>query len=349
MESFVAFDIETANRDASSICEIAFVKFDVPRDDDDYPAIYTLIRPQGKFSVDVFNTEVHGLLKEDLLEAPHLADIWSEVEDFLGDLPLVAHGATNDINKLIETLSLAGITMNPREFYCSLVTARNIPDVLSDLPFKLQNLAALAGVDWFEVTRPSGLPGHHALIDAIATGKTMLSYLDRYSGSLHEMTTALGMRAGQIDFGRVIHGNTKLKDTSYFQRYLQYSEKTFEDRKQLLREQGFPIATEHRFSNQNIVLTLELEGLSAKEFWDGVALCGGNYKSALTKKVNFLIEGTTDPLGRYLPGESPKSLKAIELNDKGSVQISVVSQEECMEIFGDDVLAKIREIADKGI
>ena len=144
VDGFVAFDLETLNDDPTSICEIAFVKFDELRDDSDYPSIHSLVRPSGELHVSFRAFEVHGIEPEDLIGAPQLADIWHEIEVFLGDLPLVAHGATNDINKLLKTLSQAGVTPRQRVYYCTLVTARNKPDVLSNLPFSVQNLASMA-------------------------------------------------------------------------------------------------------------------------------------------------------------------------------------------------------------
>lgn len=49
MDRFVAFDLETANVESTSICEVAFVKFDQFREDGDYPTLYTLVRPAGDF------------------------------------------------------------------------------------------------------------------------------------------------------------------------------------------------------------------------------------------------------------------------------------------------------------
>ena len=350
MDSFVAFDFETLNDNPTSICEIAFVKFDELREDGNYPAIHSLIKPREdlRFSIMAFN--VHGIEPDDLVEAPLLSDIWNEIEEFLGDLPLVAHGATSDLNKLLKTLAEGGITPRQRNYYCSLVTARNKPDVLSDLPFSVENLAAMAGAEWFEVERPSGHFGHHALIDAAATGHFMLSYLQSYEGSFEKMLDALSLRPGVYSHLGVIQGNTKKKESkAFFGRYIGYSETTFEERRNLLLDNGYAVNYDHDFNGLNFVFTLDVEELTMKEFWDAVALTGGNFKSSVTKKVHFLVEGPDDHQGRYMPGESPKSLKAAELNESGKASIQVLSEERFIELVGDDVIQAVRDISDREI
>ena len=350
MDSFVSFDLETLNDDPTSICEIGFVKFDELRDDGDYPSIHSLIRPSGELHVSFRAFDVHGIEPEDLVDAPSLADIWHEIEAFLGDLPLVAHGATNDINKVLKTLSQAGVTPRQRVYYCSLVTARNKPDILSNLPFSVQNLASMAGAEWFEVKRPSGHLGHHALIDAAATGKFMLSYLQSYEGSFEKMLDALSLQPGIYTELGVIQGNTKKKDSKgFFGRYVGYSETTFEERRNLLLDNGYEVNHNHEFSGQNFVLTLDVEEITMKEFWDAVALTGGNFKSSVTKKVQYLVEGPDDPQGRYIPGESPKSLKAVELNESGQANIQILSEERFIELVGADVIETVRDISEREI
>jgi DNA polymerase III epsilon subunit-like protein len=350
VDSFVAFDFETLNDNPTSICEIAFVKFDEFREDGNYPAIHSLIKPREdlRFSIMAFN--VHGIEPGDLVDAPLLSDIWSQIEEFLGDLPLVAHGATNDLNKLLKTLAEGGISPRQRNYYCSLVTARNKPDVLSDLPFSVENLAAMAGAEWFKVERPSGRFGHHALIDAAATGHFMLSYLQSYEGSFEKMLDALSLRPGIYSHLGVIQGNTKKKDSkAYFGRYVDYSETTFEERRNLLLDNGYAVNANHIFSGQNFVLTLDLDALTMKEFWDAVALTGGNFKSTVTKKVHFLVEGPNDSQGRYIPGESPKSVKAAELNESGKASIQVLSEERFIDLVGADVIQAVRDISERKI
>ena len=344
VDGFVAFDIETANLDPESICEIAFVKYDYFREDGNYPTAYTLVRPEGEFEVYWGNMDVHGLRKEDLFDAPQLGQVWNSIEEFLEDYPLVAHGATNDINKIIKTLSRQGMAMADRQYYCSLVMARNIPDVLSDLPFSVETLSALAGVQWNLVQRPSGLNGHHALIDAAACGGMMLNYLERYGGSFAKACEILNLRPGLIEFNRVEHGNTKVPTNKYFDRFVQFNEKSFEEYKSKLIDQGFVVAADHVATDKNFVLTLELENLSTREFWNAVALAGGKYKSGVTARVDFLVEGSVDPTNRYERGESPKSEKARMLNEIMPATIAIMSEFEFCELMGNVILEQAKTI-----
>ena len=349
MDSFVAFDFETANFDPTSICEIAFVKFEGIREDRDYPALYTLLRPMGKLEVGAQQTLIHGITKKDLKSAPKLGDVWSEISDFIGDLPLVAHNATQDFNKLAEALFSQGESLPNLHFYCTLTLARNIPSVVTDTDFKLENLADLLDVEWSEIPRPSGIAGHSALLDALATGEIMHRLLGEYEGSFEAMLSELNMKPGTVREGVVTHGNIKIKDTSFFNRYASYNETTFQERVEFLKSAGYAQKLGTPLENSNVVITLELESLSVNEFWDCMALVGANFKSSVTSKVNFLVEGSVDPKGQYERGETSKSVKALELNESGKAKIRILDEDQLIELIGTEIVDLAKEIKAKGL
>lgn len=239
--------------------------------------------------------------------------------------------------------------MRDRDFYCSLVMARNIPDVLSENPFTLGNLADLAGVDWFEVERPNGNIGHHAVIDAAACRGIASAYLEKYSGSFQNLLRELGLREGKVVSGAVFHGNTKIPQNTFFSRFTQYNETTFEQRKGELSSHGFHISNSSYLFEKNVVLTLELENLTTNEFWDAVALAGGHFKSGISKKVDVLVEGSIDSAGRYLPGESKKSVQAREFLESGKSKIQILREQDFCNLVGSEILQLVKEISNRKI
>lgn len=87
MNDFVAIDVETANREPSSICAIGAVKV---RDGIIVDSIYTLIYPEPEY-YSRFCTAVHGITMADTQDAPNFATAWRRIYAWTEGLPLVAH------------------------------------------------------------------------------------------------------------------------------------------------------------------------------------------------------------------------------------------------------------------
>ena len=92
MDSFVALDFETANRERSSVCSIRLVFVEDRHIVDHY---YRLIRPLPDF-YSYYNTAVHGLTASDTATASTFPEVWQEVYPRLGNLPIVAHNSNFD-------------------------------------------------------------------------------------------------------------------------------------------------------------------------------------------------------------------------------------------------------------
>ena len=83
---FVAVDIETANADLGSICQIGsavFVEQQPPRVWQSY------INPEDYF--DPINVSVHGISKEQVRRAPTFAQIHNQLLDLVKDQTVVSH------------------------------------------------------------------------------------------------------------------------------------------------------------------------------------------------------------------------------------------------------------------
>jgi DNA polymerase III epsilon subunit-like protein len=84
--SFTVIDVETANADLSSICQIGIVKFVEGESVDPWEQ---LVDPEDFF--DPFNSTIHGIAEEDVLGAPTFADLFAEVERRLSRTVVVSH------------------------------------------------------------------------------------------------------------------------------------------------------------------------------------------------------------------------------------------------------------------
>lgn len=72
MKDFAAIDFETANGERSSVCSVGIV---IVRDGVVREKIYRLIRPFPNY-YSYWNTQVHGLTRQDTDRAPEFPAVW---------------------------------------------------------------------------------------------------------------------------------------------------------------------------------------------------------------------------------------------------------------------------------
>lgn len=337
--NFVSFDFETATSQYPSICEIAFCKW---IDGQPTDVAHSLIRPKEGTYVGPSEFAVHGILPEQLETAPLLGEVWAQLEDFIGDLPLVAHNATQDMNKLVASLSAQGVQIRDSEYYCTLTMARNSNEIFSENGFGLAELSEELGIEWFPINRDSGVVGHSAIVDAKACGELMLLILEPYSGNLKKSLEDLDMRPGLIQGNEIIHGNTKNPKPNPWSSFVDFTPKDFASMKETLDQQGLILDDSHPFYGKNFVLSLMLDTLKEPEFWQAVALVGGQMKTSISKKVDFLVEGN-DPNGRYQKGHTNKSRDAQSLISNGLLTLQVIDEEQFLELLGAETLKVVLE------
>ena len=120
---YVAIDFETASSSPDSACSIGLVRMD--EEGLVLDRYYSLIRPKEP-RFDPYCFAVHHLDPVSILAAPTMKDIWSDVRDFIGTLPLVAHNAQFDVSVLRNTLASWEIEPVHNEYYCTLSLARKL-------------------------------------------------------------------------------------------------------------------------------------------------------------------------------------------------------------------------------
>ena len=85
---FVAIDVETANADLASICQIGVVFF---TDECVSHTWQSLVNPEDRF--DPVNVSIHGIDEDDVQEAPRFPERASHLADLLGGQTVVSHTA----------------------------------------------------------------------------------------------------------------------------------------------------------------------------------------------------------------------------------------------------------------
>ena len=99
--------------------------------------------------------------------------------------------------------------------------------------------------------------------------------------------------------------------------------------------------TNHEFSGKSFVLSLYPQEISIPEFWACVALVGGQLKTGVSGKLDYLIEGE-DPSGKYVKGQTSKSIEARKLIAEGNSRIRILQEQEFLDLIGPDIVACVR-------
>lgn len=155
MNDFAAIDFETANQFRSSVCSVGVV---IVRDGTITDRIYSLIYPRPDFFT-FWTTQVHGLTKLDVENAPPFPDVWARIAPRIEGLPLVAHNSSFDESCLKAVFREYRMDYPGYEFHCTCRAARRqLKNVLPN--HRLHTVAAFCGYD---LSRH-----HHALADAEA-------------------------------------------------------------------------------------------------------------------------------------------------------------------------------------
>ena len=86
MANFNVIDVETANADRSSICQIGVVKVRSGEIKDEW---MSMIDPEDWF--DSFNSGIHGITDQDVIDQPTLPEVEHQLKGQLEGEPLVSH------------------------------------------------------------------------------------------------------------------------------------------------------------------------------------------------------------------------------------------------------------------
>ena len=155
MKDFVAIDFETANGERTSVCSVGLVWVE---HGDIKDKIYRLSRPYPDY-YNYWNTRIHGLTRQDTVDAEPFPVVWTEISARLAGLPLVAHNSPFDEGCLKAAFQQYGMAYPDYRFYCTCRASRRVFG--RELPnHQLQTVAARCGYELHD--------HHHALADAEA-------------------------------------------------------------------------------------------------------------------------------------------------------------------------------------
>jgi DNA polymerase-3 subunit epsilon len=152
---FTAIDFETANSSSASACSVGMVKVRAGRVVD--RAKWFIRPPLGHDAFLEWNTRIHGIVAEDVVDAKGWADQYSDLVAFCDGDVLTAHNARFDMGVIAGGCAATGIPLSEHRSMCSLQVARRTYKLDS---YRLPVAAMAAGFE--------GFSHHDALADAEA-------------------------------------------------------------------------------------------------------------------------------------------------------------------------------------
>jgi DNA polymerase III subunit epsilon len=163
MYSFVTIDVETANPDMASICQIGIAKYEEGILADEW---LSFVNPKDYF--DPVNISVHGITEEDVVKAPSFPDIYDEITQFIDNNVLVSHTHFDRVS-IMQTINRYDLDQLNITWLDSARVARRTWKEFAWRGYGLKNVCNYIGYDFFH---------HNALEDAKACGQIVLAACD---------------------------------------------------------------------------------------------------------------------------------------------------------------------------
>ena len=156
---FHSLDVETANGDASTICQIGIGRFEYGQLVDSWES---LIDPQSSFHWG--NVRVHGITEDMVQQAPTFGDVYPILRKMLAGSIVIHHSPFDfqAFNKAYARFNLRPINI---QWLDSARIVRNTWPSFSKSGYNLANVANHLGI---------GFRHHDALEDSVAAGKIVV-------------------------------------------------------------------------------------------------------------------------------------------------------------------------------
>jgi len=184
--NYVAVDVETANADRASICQIGIAEFGPAGVGRTWA---TLVNPNDYF--DWMNVSIHGIDEDAVRDAPNFSEILPQICDFCEDR-IVVHHMSFDRVALSRAFQRNDLPELRATWLDSARVARRTWEQFSRRGYNLKNLA-------YELEIP--LDHHDALSDAIAAGSVIQRAIAHSDMSIEELLR----RARQPLSGSSVH------------------------------------------------------------------------------------------------------------------------------------------------
>lgn len=254
-----------------------------------------LINPKEPFSNSCI--KVNGITPETVKNSPEFPAVWEEVQPLFLKYPVVAHNISFDFDVLRKALNKYHLEVPNLELYCTLQLARrNFPEIPK---FNLPALCEHFGIS---------LDNHHSCDDdSLACAKLLIRM----------MTYSDFKLSGFLPAAHVPSNNAFFDTPEYKESTVEYDD-----------------LLSLSFDQKSFVITGDIEGYSREELSQIIIERGGNCKTAVSKKVDFLIVGMQNQkvIKNKFEIKSEKIIKAERLRNEG-FPIKIISDEDFLQVL----------------
>ena len=302
--NFVAFDIETATANRSSICQIGITEVidGVPQEPKSW-----LIQPEGNL-YDSMNIWIHGITPEDTKDSPSFPEVWNEVYQYLKGKIVVAHNTSFDMYALRDAFNNYNMEYPTFDYFCTLRIARYI--IKGCYSYSLNVV-----LDYMNIQ----FEGHHrADCDSLGCAKLLLKCLEIDGSTLENLENKYAFHRGKFDKDLFIPHLALDKydpDSSYkrFIKNIQVDDSTADP--------------SNYFYGKTVCFTGTCQYGVRKELLLKVAQVGGIPTDSVTAKTDILVVGQQDYRVGGDDGMSNKQEKAYKMLKAGK-DIEILSETE---------------------
>lgn len=192
---FIALDVETANADLSSICQIGLVQF---RSGDATQRQSFLVDPRDYF--DPINVSIHGITASDVAGAPTFADLGPTLWKLLSEQIVVHHTAFDRV-AIYRASSKCAETCPECRWLDSARVARRAWERYAHSGYGLENVARDLGIkfDHHEAVEDAYCAGMIVLRAIAETGVSLNDWLGRALSPLYPHDSGRVKRDGSPD------------------------------------------------------------------------------------------------------------------------------------------------------
>ena len=142
MMDFVAIDVETANADFASVCQIGMARFSAGNLVDEWSS---LVDPEDEF--DDINSQIHGIRASDVADAPTYPDLHDIVGAWSEQNLMVSH-TSFDQTSMFRVTSRYGLVAPPIRWLDSAGVARRTWKQVAYKGYGLANLCVMLGYEY---------------------------------------------------------------------------------------------------------------------------------------------------------------------------------------------------------
>ena len=172
MNKFTYFDVEYANPQNRSICQMGIMCEDYFTGEPFYPEKDIYVNPEDNF--DIHCVRIHGITKEMVKNEPTFPQVWQGIEKYFTNSVVVGHNvASSDLDALIKNLRRYNIDIPELYYVCTFELAKEyIPSCL------IKNYSLSTLCEYFDIDIDSE---HNAFDDACADADLLKALVKEFS------------------------------------------------------------------------------------------------------------------------------------------------------------------------